>query len=119
MLNKVCVLTIKVENLQAAIEFYTNVLDFKVSKYYGEKIVSLQHEEVPIVLEEAECELVGNRQGVLLGLLSTDIEQDYSDLKAKGVKVLFDEPKPCPPGRYFVIEDPSGNEIELVQFLKG
>ncbi|MBP1941089.1 VOC family protein [Cytobacillus luteolus] len=117
MINSVCVLTIKVDNIQAAIDFYTNVLDFNVSKYYGEKIVSLQHEAVPIVLEETEHQLLGNRQGVLLGLLSQDIEQDFSQLKAKGVKVLFDEPKPCPPGRYFVIEDPSRNEIELVQFL--
>ncbi|PWW25501.1 hypothetical protein DFO73_113100 [Cytobacillus oceanisediminis] len=30
------------------------------------------------------------------------------------IKVLFDEPQPCPPGRYFVIEDPSGNQIEIV-----
>ena len=115
MLNKVCVLTIKVSNMQEAVDFYTNMLDFKVSKHYGEKIVSLQHEAVPVVLEETDRQLDG--QGVLLGLLSYDIEKDFATLKAKGVKVLFDEPKPCPPGRYFVIADPSGNEIEIVQFL--
>ncbi|QOR67897.1 VOC family protein [Cytobacillus suaedae] len=107
MLNKVCVVTVKVDNIQAAIEFYTNVLDFKVSKYYGEKIVSLQHEAVPIVLEESEIQKEDKGQGVLLGLLSDDIDKDFSDLKAKGVKVLFNEPKPCPPGRFFVIEDPA------------
>ncbi len=117
MLNRVCVVTMKVDNIQAAVEFYTNILDFKVSKYYGQKIVSLQHEAVPIVLEETDNQMDGTRQGVLLGLLSDDIERDFSDLKAKGVKILFDEPKPCPPGRYFVIEDPAGNEIEIVQFI--
>ncbi|MBM6618961.1 VOC family protein [Bacillus suaedaesalsae] len=114
MLNKVCVLTVKVVNLQEAVEFYTTVLDFKVSKYYGEKIVSLVHEEVPIVLEEVETTNSGNN--VLIGILSNDIQLDFNAMKSKGVKVLFDEPKPCPPGSYYIIEDPSGNQIEIVEF---
>lgn len=114
MLNKVCVLTVKVSNLQEAVQFYTNVLDFTVSKYYGDCIVSLVHNEVPVVLEESET--VENGNNVLLGILSKDIEQDFNNLKSKGAKVLFDEPKPCPPGRYFIIEDPSGNQIEIIEF---
>ncbi|MFE8700024.1 VOC family protein [Cytobacillus sp. FJAT-54145] len=115
MLNKVCVLTIKVRDLKESLEFYTNVLDFKVSKQYGEKIVSLVHNEVPIVLEEVETVGVGRNQ-VLLGILSEDIEKDFRQLKDKGVKVIFDEPMPCPPGRYFIIEDPNGNQLEIVEF---
>ncbi|WP_336296595.1 VOC family protein [Bacillus pinisoli] len=42
-----------------------------------------------------------------------DIERDYNQLSAKGVKLLFDEPKPCSPGRYLIIKDPIGNKIEL------
>ncbi|KAA0545264.1 VOC family protein [Bacillus sp. BGMRC 2118] len=114
MLNKVCVLTVKVANLQEGVEFYTNVLDFEVSKYYGEKLVSLVHHEVPIVLEEVENVQTGNN--VLMGILSKDIEQDFNNMKSKGVKVLSDEPMPCPPGRYFIIEDSSGNQIEIVEF---
>lgn len=116
MLNKVCVLTVKVENLQKALEFYTEVLGFKVNKHYGEKIVTLVHGEIPIVLEEEGTNLSGKDQNVLLGILSEDIDSDFHRLKAKGVKILFDEPKPCPPGRYIVIEDPSGNQIEILEF---
>ncbi|MFD1738736.1 VOC family protein [Bacillus salitolerans] len=116
MLNKVCVLTVKVLDLNEAIDFYTNRLDFEVSKYYGEKIVSLKHNEIPIVLEEDHIESGGAGKTVLLGILSHDIEKDFAKLKEKGVKLVFEEPKPCPPGRYFIIEDPSGNQIEIVEF---
>ncbi|MBT2688498.1 VOC family protein [Bacillus sp. ISL-47] len=115
MLNRLCVLTVKVNNLQTALKFYTEALDFKVSKYYGEKIVSLVHSEVPVVLEETAEENKG--ANVLPGILSEDIERDFSRMKEAGVNVLFDEPQSCPPGRYFVIEDPSGNQIEIVEFL--
>lgn len=116
MLNQVCVLTVKVDNMKNAIDFYTNVLDFKVSKHYGESIVSLLHKGIPIVLEETQMDHQESNQNVLLGILSENIDDDFSLLKSKGVKVLFDEPKPCPPGRYFVIEDPAGNQIEIVEF---
>jgi len=116
MLNKVCVLTVKVDDLQKAIEFYTELLDFKVYKHYGEKIATLVHDETPIVLEEDGSNLAGKDQNVLLGILSEDIDSDFNRLKSKGVKILFDEPKPCPPGRYFVIEDPSGNQMEIIEF---
>lgn len=114
MLNKVCVITIKVEDMQNAVRFYTEMLDFKVSKHYGENIVSLVHEGVPIVLEKADSNRAAS--SVLLGILSENIEKDFASLKEKGATILFDEPKPCPPGRFFVLEDPFGNQIEIVEF---
>lgn len=116
MLNKVCVLTIRVPNLKEAINFYSNILGFKISKYYGEKIASLQHDEIPIVLEESEDAQQNPKQNVLLGLFSENLDADILNLKMKGASILFDEPKPCPPGRFTIIEDPAGNHIELVEF---
>lgn len=116
MLNKVCVLTVKVDDMKAAVEFYTKKLDFEVSKHYGENIVSLVHNEIPIVLEKNEGEQVSGNQKVLLGILSENIDEDVSQLRQKGVKILFDEARPCPPGRYNIIEDPFGNQLELVEF---
>lgn len=115
MLNKVCVLTVQVTNLEEAIRFYTEVLKFQVNKRYGEKIVSLV-QDIPLILEETETVTLNNSQPVLLGLLSENLDEDIKYLTGKGVKILFDEPKPCPPGRYTIIEDPSGNQIELVEF---
>ncbi|MFO1446388.1 VOC family protein [Bacillus sp. Bva_UNVM-123] len=116
MLNKVCVLTIRVPNLEEAIDFYSNVLRFKVSKYYGANIASLQHGDIPIVLEKSEGVYQKPQQNVLLGVISTDLDKDTVYFKEKGVTVLFNEARPCPPGRYNIIEDPAGNQIEIVEF---
>lgn len=114
MLNNVCVITIKVSSMKEALAFYTEILDFKVSKEYGPKIVSLQHEIIPIVLEEEPLHSENNN--VLLAIQSNDIYRDFHQFKEKDVPILFEEPKPCPPGLYFVIKDPSGNQIEILQF---
>ncbi|QHA91984.1 VOC family protein [Bacillus sp. N1-1] len=114
MLNHVCVLTVKVSNLKEALAFYTEILDFKVSKEYGPKIVSLHHENIPIVLEEEPVQSENNN--VLLAIQSNDIYRDFHQFNEKGVPILSKEPKPCPPGLYFVIKDPSGNHIEILQF---
>ena len=116
MLNKVCVLTIKVDDMEKAVEFYTKVLDFEVSKHYGENIVSLVHNDVPIVLEKSHEEGIDGRQQVLLGILSENLDEDVNTLRDRGAKILFDESKPCPPGRYNIVEDPFGNKLELVEF---
>ncbi|MBT2682361.1 VOC family protein [Bacillus sp. ISL-37] len=116
MLNKVCVLTIKVGDMEKALEFYTEVLDFEVSKHYGENIVSLVHNEVPIVLEKSDEESYTGSQKLLIGILSENIDEDVERLRKKGAKILFDESRPCPPGRYNVIEDPFRNQLELVEF---
>jgi lactoylglutathione lyase len=115
MLNKVCVLTIKVQDMKSALEFYTKVLDFEISKEYGEKIVSLVHKEIPIVLEESDSNYASSNQ-VLPAILSENLDEDMAQLKSKGAKFLFDEPRPCPPGRFSVLEDPSGNQLELIEF---
>ncbi|KAF0824779.1 VOC family protein [Cytobacillus firmus] len=114
MLNQLCVITIKVTDLKSAVNFYTEVLDFKVPKHYEDKIVSLVHNDVPVVLEESADEKTGSN--VLPGILSKNIESDFSKMREAGVKMLFENPQPCPPGRYFIIEDPSGNQIEIVEF---
>jgi lactoylglutathione lyase len=116
MLNKVCVLTIKVDDMEAALAFYTKVLDFEVSKHYGENIISLVHNELPIVLEKSEEAIDRGGQRVLLGILSDNLDEDVNRLREKGAKIVFDESMPCPPGRYNMIEDPFGNQLELVEF---
>ncbi|PLR87089.1 VOC family protein [Bacillus sp. V33-4] len=116
MLNQIGVLTIRVHNLKEAITFYTEALGFEVATHYGEKLVSLKHEGLPLVLEETEGIQANSQNNVLPGLIAKNLDEEIEVLKSKGVKILFEEPKPCPPGRYTIIEDPSGNQIELVEF---
>jgi lactoylglutathione lyase len=117
MLNSVCVLTIKVSDIQKALEFYTEKLDFEVSKFYGDEIVSLKQEPIALILEKKEADNHTVGSNVVFAIQSYDIEKDYLALKEKGVKLLFNEPKPCPPGKFFAIEDPFGNQIEVLQFI--
>ncbi|WP_053216025.1 VOC family protein [Guptibacillus hwajinpoensis] len=116
MLNQVCVLTIKVKEMKESLSFYTEVFDFTVSKKYSEKIVSLVHKNIPIVLEEDNSINLSDSKSVLLGISSKNIGHDFKLLKNRGANVLFDEPEPCPPGLYFIVEDPSGNQLEVVEF---
>lgn len=118
LLNQICVITIKVDNMEECIEFYTKVLDFEINKKYGENIVSLKHEDLPVILEKKGPHDQGIGSGVVFALESNNIDKDFTRLKNQGVKVLFDEPKPCPPGRYFVFTDPSGNQVEVLEFSK-
>lgn len=116
LLNQVCVLTIKVGDIETAVDFYTKVLDIQVSKHYGENIVSLVHDKMPIVLEKSDEVSASGGQRVLLGILSENLDDDLGSLWEKGAKIVFDEPMPCPPGRFNIIGDPFGNQIELVEF---
>jgi lactoylglutathione lyase len=117
MLNQVCVLTIKVNDMERAVQFYTQKLDFKILKKYGENIISLEHNGLPFILEKAETENAPTSSNVLLAIQSSNIQEDFKKLQEKGVKVISDEPMPCPPGFFFIIEDNSGNQLEIVEFV--
>ncbi|HWO74968.1 MAG TPA: VOC family protein [Bacillus sp. (in: firmicutes)] len=118
MLNEICVLTIRVKDIEESLKFYTEVLGFRVGKHYGDSIVSLQHKTFPIILEKAPDVYHPPKGNVLPALVSEKLDEEVKYLREKGVKVLFNEPKPCPPGRFIVIEDPTGNEIEILEFSK-
>lgn len=119
MSNQVCVISIYVPNIQEAVDFYTNILGFEVNKEYGSKIVSLVHEQLPIVLEESEkatYQQEGVVSGVSLGLRTEDINETLISLKEKEVNFIIDEPTDCPPGKYISLTDPFGNIIDFLQF---
>lgn len=118
-MSQVCVIGIYVPNLRQAIDFYTTVLGFEIDKHYGEKIVTLVHGELPIVLEESEeaVHKADNRtSGVVLALKTDDIYRTVRDLKEHSVDLIIDEPVNCPPGQLISFQDPFGNVLEYLQF---
>jgi lactoylglutathione lyase len=117
MLNQVCVLTIKVKDMEEGVDFYTNILDFKVAQRYGDTIIRLEHNGVPLILEKAAKQDTTTSTKVLLGIQSQNIQGDFQRLQEKGVSILSSKPLPCPPGFYFVIEDYSGNQLEIVEYV--
>ncbi|WP_010098234.1 VOC family protein [Ornithinibacillus scapharcae] len=116
MLNQLCVITIKIQDMEKDLLFYTEILDFRIAERYGENITLLEHNGLPIILEKASDTNKPTSSGTLLGVLSTNIRNDFEQLRDKGVNILSNEPLPCPPGYFFVIEDYSGNQIEIIEF---
>jgi lactoylglutathione lyase len=118
-MSQVCVISIYVPNLQDAIRFYTTVLGFEVNKQYGPKIVTLDHGNLPIVLEESEklsYTSAGNASEIVLGLKTDDIHRTVEILKDHDVEFIIDEPTDCPPGKFISFRDPFGNKFEYLQF---
>ena len=118
MENQICVVSLYVPNLQQAVEFYTNTLNFEVNQYYGENIVSLQNGNLPFILEEKQGEFTADIKpfGVVLALQTQNIEDTLAHLKSKKVQFIVDEPTNCPPGKFISFTDPFGNIIEYLQF---
>ncbi|GEL77562.1 VOC family protein [Tenuibacillus multivorans] len=118
MLDQVCVMTIRVKNLKESVHFYTEVLGFELSQQYGESIVSLKHPNIPLILEEHKDLDVQSQNNIVLAIKSENLVEDIEQLKTNGVHFAFQNPEPCPPGLYNVFKDPSGNQIELIEFSK-
>ena len=119
MVNKVCVISIYVPNLNQAIDFYTNTLGFELNKQYGTKIASLVHGDLPIILEENETTSSNQdnkNSRVVLGLQTENIYETVKSLKGKNVNFVIEEPTDCPPGKYISFKDPFGNILEYLQF---
>ncbi len=115
---EVCVISVYVPDMKTALDFYTNVLGFKVEKQYGAKIVSLRHNSLPFILEEKEDSPPNNggNKGVVLALKTENIEQTVQVLKLHQVEFIVDRPTPCPPGQFISFQDPFGNILEYLQF---
>lgn len=120
MMSKVCVISIYVPDIKEAIRFYTTVLGFKINKHYGPTIVTLDHGDLPIVLEETKNPKSykdNDTIGVVLALITEDIYQTIKNLKEHNVNFLVDQPQDCPPGKVISFKDPFGNVLEYLQFV--
>lgn len=118
-MSQVCVISIYVPDIQKAIDFYKDVLGFEVEKQYGEKIATLKHGDLPLILEESEyssCNPESKPAGVVLALKTDDIYHTVKLLNEHKVDFIVAEPTECPPGKFISFRDPFGNVLEYLQF---
>lgn len=118
-MSQICIVSIYVPDLKAAIDFYTNTLGFELQKQYGPNIASLVNDELPLILEESPNTTANeepNSSRVVLALKTEDIYDTVIRLKDGGVRFVIDEPTNCPPGKYISFNDPFGNTLEYIQF---
>lgn len=115
----IAVISIYVQDMEASIAFYRDVLGFGIRSRPVPFITELEHEGVVVVLcqaESASTVTYASSSGAVIGIASDDIAARAKALKKQGVNLIQDTPQEFPGGTFIVIADPSGNPIELLQF---
>jgi len=114
-----------VNDVDATTAFYTDHLGFRVSAQSGPHFALLERDNLQVVLSPPQGP-GGGSQPMPDGrrpepggwnriiVTSSDLEHDIEDLKEAGVKFRNDIVA-GPGGRQILIEDPSGNPIELFE----
>ena len=113
--HAICFLTLVVPDLDAALEFYTSVLGFHVSRRYEPtRWVSLQLDESGGGLGLMQSATGANAGSVCLDLWVRDLDRYW---QAIGEKVnIVHAPQAMPWGSYkAVIHDPFGHQLGFVQ----
>jgi len=119
---RISVIQINVDNMDEAIDFYSNKLGFPVeSKAHYPDIVKLQQEGVTFLLyrvtKKAQIDYPNVAQ-TLINVVTDDLVGTLDQLKRQGVAILHDRPEPCPVGIYAGVRDPAGNVLELIEYKK-
>ena len=117
-MTSVCVIEIKVADMELGRKFYTEKLGWKVkTEAYLPNVLVMEHDGVDMILHVAdkpiEIDYPHSAQSLLI-FQTEDAEAAHADLTAKGVDVL--EPvHESPPGWAFPFKDPFGNVHMLMQ----
>jgi catechol 2,3-dioxygenase-like lactoylglutathione lyase family enzyme len=112
-----------VSDVEEAVQFYTGLLGFSLVEQFGPAMAIVEREGATLWLagpsSSAARPLPNGAQPVPGGwnrivLAVDDLEEMVAQLRAKGVR-FRNEPLSGPGGAQVLIEDPSGNPIELFQ----
>jgi len=98
------------EELDQAIDFYSNKLGFQVkSRDHYPYVVVLEHEPNTFILSKMEKPAqidYPNVAQTLINFQIDDLEGVLKDLKEKGVDLIHETPQNCPVGVYAALRDP-------------
>ena len=118
-ITQIDLIGIPVSDQQAALDFYTKILGFeeRLNMAHLEDESTRWIELVPPGAETAVVLSTWDKPGTggTFVLITTDIEADYAELKAKSIDLPPLEHQPW--GISVVIKDPDGNELLLQQNL--
>ena len=113
-----------IDDVPTAIRFYTTLLGFTVEQDASPAFAAVSRDAVRLLLSgdgsSGKRSLADGRQQVpggwnRLHLQVADLEVEVARLRAAGVSFRTDEIVTGPGGAQVIIEDPSGNPIELFQ----
>jgi lactoylglutathione lyase len=118
-LTSVCVIGVYVDDMDKALEFYCNMLGFKVRHKYDDCLIHLENEGPSLILETtdkpANAKYPGTSQ-VALGIETKNVVETARKLRELGADVIHETPEKFPVGVFMAVRDPAGNLIELLQF---
>ncbi len=118
-LVNVCVIGVYVDDMDKALDFYCNMLGFKVKHKYDDCLVHLENEGPSLILETTEKPVNAKYPGtsqVALGIETKNVKETAEKLRAIGADVIHNAPRKFPAGIFMAVRDPAGNLIELLQF---
>jgi lactoylglutathione lyase len=117
---KLAVIAVSVHDMDAAVDFYTQKLGFKIkSKDLAPQFIELVSDGPLLLLQKTEHPVdvdYPNGGGIILDFAVDSAQGEFDRLKAAGVRLLHDQVGQSPVGPYFAVQDPSGNVLELIQF---
>jgi lactoylglutathione lyase len=116
----VCMIQISVSGLDKAIEWYSKILGFEISKehYHHPVAVDLIHDGIRLILHIADKPTTidyPNVSQTLICISTDNIVKKMDDLRRRGVELLHDTPQDFPAGKFIAFRDPFGNVHELVE----
>lgn len=113
-----------IDDVPAAIEFYTTILGFTLDHDASPAFAAVSRDGVRLLLSgegssgkrplpDGRCQVPGGWNRIHLRV--TDLEVGVKRLRAAGVPFRTSEIVSGPGGAQVIIDDPSGNPIELFQ----
>jgi catechol 2,3-dioxygenase-like lactoylglutathione lyase family enzyme len=122
----VYIVQLNVVGLQAGIDWYTNILGFKVSKennflHHG-TTVQLEHDQgFRLILHNAKkpakIDYPDDVQTMVVWK-TRDLAATMEQMKSRGVDFIFSEPQKINVGSFVAFRDPFGNVHELMELKK-
>ena len=119
-MTTICVIGVYVHDMEKALNFYCNILGFKIRHTYDNTcLVQLENDGPALILEKtdkASPTKYPEEAQVALGIETKNLDDTAAQLTAKGIQFMHDTPQEFPAGLYMATKDPSGNVIEFLQF---
>lgn len=112
-----------VEDIDKAVQFYRDLLGFSVEMHTAGKFASLKRDDLNLFLNAPGAGSAGKAGGdpkpggwARFMVITEDLEQAIADLKGKGARFRGGIAEGA--GRQILVEDPSGNVVELFEYKK-
>ena len=110
-----------VDDIDASVEFYRDLLGFTVEMHRSGKFASLRREDLNLFLNAPGAGSAGKAGGdpkpggwSRFMIVTKDLNRMISELKAAGGKFRGEIAEGA--GRQILLEDPSGNVVELFEY---